>query len=224
MQKSVTTIDKTTHPRDGGQISSKETKRRRQDAYNVSELFVKSSGSGDNIQSDNIVVRRGDDYLVQNINFALFFRLKRNPFLLSQVLQELDTGAFVLRDKMNLEFRVTNNFACSISILLLYVNCREEIVSVYPKALRHISSKEDFEVIPPKGIRYISINSNQLFELINQCTFQFILVAVDNRDEQESLRKMIERIKLVKYALDAHVRNSFCYNGVFMINFVFVKL
>jgi len=205
-------------------LQPKKIKRRRRDVYNVSELVVKSSGSGENVQSDSIIMREGDDYLLQNIYFALFFRLKRNPFLLSQVLQELDTGAFVLRDRMNLEFQITNNCACSISILLLYVNCQEQIVSVYPKALHYISSKEDFEVIPPKETKYISINANQLFELINQSQFQFILVAIDKRDEQESLKEMIERIKLVKYPLATHVRNSLCCGGVLMINFVFVKL
>jgi hypothetical protein len=192
-----------------------------QSRYDVSDFVVKEEQA---MPIEEIFIRPGEgDYLIQNIKYGIFFRARRSPYLLCAALQDADSGLFILRDRMTLEFEITNYCLYPVYFLLLYVCCQEEIVSVYPKALHYISSKEDFEYVPPETKRFISLNANQLFHLIDGRRFQFILVVVGEKQE-ETLKEMIGRIHALNFPLDAETKNLMCLDNVLMTNFVFEKL
>jgi hypothetical protein len=221
------TIDSESYP-------SQSSKKAKSVVYDVKDLVVVNpsedmiahEGKGDIFISTDLKDENKsidcNELTTTSVKYQILYQLKKSPPLLSSALQDIDTGLFVLRSRMTLEFFFKNDFKAPIRLMLLYVDRDGGVMSVFPKISTKITCKNDLYLLAPQAHVRAVINESQLSNLKNESKFEFILIAA--KEEEDNLEELVQRIQSVEYPLDTENRYVICCSNVLMMNYVFEKM
>ncbi len=169
--------------------------------------------------------------LMNQTDVNLVFLLRKVPYrMYSRLMQNTETGAFMVCNRMELELRLHNKNKFPIRVMFAVHNphgasggASDMVQSVYPQHSTVLTSlEEDFLRIMPGKTESIPIQASQFGRLSDGQHAQ--LLAIVLRDEEGlDFEQAVQRIRNLQFPLDTTSKYALCHPDVYISNFVFEK-